>query len=792
MLHTLSEMFLNIFTLINIVTLSDTRFLYFGRVIRYPKPYSQVPMCVVAPGKQPRTQAEKALSTSSGHIIHLMPGDNQYDPASFSIVIVWNGIHHYIPSFIMRQSSILQYRCSVISRCLATATSLFSDIESDLDESHDEDLIEHFHQLRDDTILANHLLALRGLETQKLPPSTAGPDPRDTTSHLTRKTPLPMHPQPLIAHALQHPLDPDNVAKITHPTPFVPSLPEKIEQKDFDITPSDYETDKPRCIKTAGLKAPGRLIHTQKLLHVSIPYPLDPAEGHPPAKPDSTGAQRFKQGYKGPPKQSELLDIVQDIPYGQGKHDENVNKSRITQDTEKSPDTADSDKSRIAQDTEKPAKSDKPRITQDTKETVVEIPDDEEGVSSAKPLPPVPPPPSRITQPKITSETIEEITVEGDFEEESQSEQRKIKALKRKHLPSRKSPRIRLPKLDLGKGVKTALASKQKTAVENLAEGLLSNIVQQKPVKPVDNKGKTSGVSSSVSSQASGRQRQRTVIEMYAQAARRIAQTSTSSASQRSSSEVSPGEMPPPAPPQHQITQSQPPRPPPQHRITQSQAPPHQKRRITQSLPAHQKRRITHDPPQKRITQTSAQRSQRSDPRGGAVLKCTYCKYSTLRKESMTDHMRMHTGEKIKCDFCDKDYFSPKSLKNHIKFNHLKIDRCLCTQLGCSWSGKDYGCRVVHLYEEHGIGPAPICDHPDCRTRGHFSNYRTLERHRETFHKDKDLQCPHCDKKYKDPGNLANHIGVAHRGLPAFQCEICGAFYSSKKSLAGHQKEHEK
>jgi len=163
------------------------------------------------------------------------------------------------------------------------------------------------------------------------------------------------------------------------------------------------------------------------------------------------------------------------------------------------------------------------------------------------------------------------------------------------------------------------------------------------------------------------------------------------------------------------------------------------------------------------------------------------CSYTTLRKESLSDHMRKHTGEKIKCTFCDKDYYSKKSLKNHIKFNHMNIDRCVCTVTGCNWSGKDYGVRAVHLYEEHGIGPAPVCDHPDCKDRGHFSNYRTLERHRETYHKPKDLACPYCQRLYKEQANLANHIGFSHQGQPWCQCEICGRFYTSQKSLSSHR-----
>ena len=151
----------------------------------------------------------------------------------------------------------------------------------------------------------------------------------------------------------------------------------------------------------------------------------------------------------------------------------------------------------------------------------------------------------------------------------------------------------------------------------------------------------------------------------------------------------------------------------------------------------------------------------------------------------------MHTGEKIQCPDCDKSYFSKKSFNNHFKFVHLQKDRCLCTQAGCTWSGKDYGNRKVHLFETHGIGEPPICEHLDCKDRGHFSNFRTLERHRETFHKPKDLLCPHCDKRYKEQENLSNHIAVHHRGKSAYQCEICGQFYTSQRTLQAHKKDHE-
>ena len=739
-------------------------------------------MCVVAPGKQPVTESERALSTSSGHIIHLMPGDNHYDPSSFCVVLAWNGLNHYTPTYLMKHSSILQHRCSVINRLLSTATNLFSDIESDLDESKDEDLIEQFHNLRDQTIQASHLLTLKGLEHPKLPKSVCGPDPNDVKSHLTRKTPLPLHPEPLISHALQHPLDPDSAVLRAHPTPYMqpPPSSKDIKQEDFDINPEDYKTDQTRCIKVPGQLAPGKLLHSQKELLVSIPYPLDPVKGHPPAKKDSVGARHFRKNLVPPPSESELVETIQNMPVRritQQKSDEPAEVShedkgsRITQEKRQDedpqlvidvdqPDVIDVDKQQSSsshpQHTSEGPPSGSDRIMQKT----VIIDDDDEEEEEQHGVPP-------SSKCLVTSETVEEITIEiqDDPEEEGIMQKEKFKSLKRKMLPSRKSPRVKIPKLDLSKGVKTALPQKQQSLVEALAK----NIVKDLKVPAAASKGnqdQPSSSSSSSSSKLAGKQR--SVLEMYAQAAHRIAHPAQASDSQRK--QPAPPAPRPPAP-----------RPPPASGHPAAPAPAHHQG--SQGLQLKQPW-ITHDPPRRRITQTQGSQEQQSS----GVLKCTYCTYSTVRKESMTDHLRMHTGEKFKCDECPKDYYSKKGLRLHIRTAHRKIDRCLCTEAGCNWSGKDYGVRTVHLYEAHGIGPAPICDHPDCKDRGHFTNFRTLERHRETFHRQADLNCLYCDKKYKDQSNLQHHIEVAHKGKPFYQCDICGNFYTSRKSLQGHQR----
>ena len=177
-------------------------------------------------------------------------------------------------------------------------------------------MIDHFHNLRDQTIQATYLLTLKGLEHPKLPKSVGGPDPNDVKSHLTRKTPLPVHPEPLISHALQHPLDPDSTVSREHPTPYIqpPPSSKDIRQEDFDIDPEDYKTDQTRCIKVPGQLAPGKLLPSQKQILVSIPYPLDPVKGHPPAKMDSIGARHFRKGLVPPPSESKLVETFKNLP----------------------------------------------------------------------------------------------------------------------------------------------------------------------------------------------------------------------------------------------------------------------------------------------------------------------------------------------------------------------------------------------------------------------------------------------------------------------------------------------
>ena len=399
---------------------------------------------------------------------------------------------------------------------MSTATDLFGDIESDLDKSQDNELIEQFHSLRDQTVQANHLLAVRGLEHPKLPTSTAGPHPNDVSSHLTRKTPLPVHPEPLIAHALQHPLDLDSTLRRQHPTPYMQPPPQEVKRENFQINPADFTTDKPKCVKVAGQVAPGKLSYPKQRLLISISFPLDPAKGYPPTDAKSIGAKRFRgECPVEAAGQAELTQIVQDLPVSKivsSSSQEVAKSSRIMHESvsisSSSQEVAKS--SWIMQESVLSSSSSREvaKSSQITHESVkgssqgdvppVDIPtvidvdeqSDQIAQTTSQHTCVCPPDQSQITQEEkeivipdededdvlpfsITSETVEEITIEDDPEE---SEKDRLKSLKRKLIPSRKSPRVKIPRLDLKKGISSGLPQQQKKVVENLAKNIVSEL----------------------------------------------------------------------------------------------------------------------------------------------------------------------------------------------------------------------------------------------------------------------------------------------------------------------------
>ena len=108
----------------------------------------------------------------------------------------------------------------------------------------------------------------------------------------------------------------------------------------------------------------------------------------------------------------------------------------------------------------------------------------------------------------LISETVEDITLEEDPEEETE----KIKSLKRKHLGTRKSPRVKVQKMDLSKGVSSALPRQERSALDFLTKSIVKNIKISQPVTGTRRRVQSSVSSSQSSSGQQKSAQQRSVL----------------------------------------------------------------------------------------------------------------------------------------------------------------------------------------------------------------------------------------------------------------------------------------
>ena len=156
-------------------------------------------MALVAPGGSPKTKSQQALATTSGHIIHLMPGDHAYDLPEIPIVIVWNGTNHYSPTYMADPTSVLKWKISLIGRHLFHACNIFGEIQGDLKDEEDEELCQTFNNLNFMAREAkDQLESWSGVPNVALPVTNLGPDPRDVKTSKSRTTSLPRHPKHFI------------------------------------------------------------------------------------------------------------------------------------------------------------------------------------------------------------------------------------------------------------------------------------------------------------------------------------------------------------------------------------------------------------------------------------------------------------------------------------------------------------------------------------------------------------------------------------------------------------------
>ncbi|CAH0395470.1 unnamed protein product [Bemisia tabaci] len=163
-------------------------------------------------------------------------------------------------------------------------------------------------------------------------------------------------------------------------------------------------------------------------------------------------------------------------------------------------------------------------------------------------------------------------------------------------------------------------------------------------------------------------------------------------------------------------------------------------------------------------------------------FSCSSCSSSFSRKDTLTEHLRTHTGEKpFRCNHCSVSFAQKSTLMEH-KRKHTGEKPYTCSHCSVSFAHKSsltYHVRT-HSYEE------PFnCSH--CSTP--FAQKRHLRQHMLLHTGEKSFICSHCSASFARKNYLKVHLQT-HADGKRFKCSLCPSSFSQKTTFNNHMRKH--
>lgn len=141
-------------------------------------------------------------------------------------------------------------------------------------------------------------------------------------------------------------------------------------------------------------------------------------------------------------------------------------------------------------------------------------------------------------------------------------------------------------------------------------------------------------------------------------------------------------------------------------------------------------------------------------------ISCYFCGFAPYSGQLVRfdHHMYKHTLEvPYRCDTCGRSLSSPEALEKHKKRHQVgrEIRKFICRQCKSSFRTKD-----------------------------------TLRSHVATHTTHADVQCPQCDKKFKDERRMVRHIRAAHTARALIKCVVssCNEQFKRRDKYKRHLK----
>ncbi|XP_074037273.1 uncharacterized protein isoform X1 [Leptinotarsa decemlineata] len=166
------------------------------------------------------------------------------------------------------------------------------------------------------------------------------------------------------------------------------------------------------------------------------------------------------------------------------------------------------------------------------------------------------------------------------------------------------------------------------------------------------------------------------------------------------------------------------------------------------------------------------------------LLECHNCKKKFARKDTLVNHMRVHSGvHPFKCTICSKTFTQKSSLQKHNHAVHTNIRDFQCSICLNSYP-TNYRLSVhMKTHNTEKLFKCSICPKS-------FIMESYLKTHMKTHAPKVHIKCQQCSKTFFRKTNLSKHMKIHAKREKMFKCATCLKGFYEKRDLTQHVKIH--